>query len=427
MALLLALAVVSVQYLQSAGQQSQLLKQVSGDVSVQCDISPGVKNSITLAQSEKAKSPFAKIETDNRGLLVQTFREKFNEKTRVIRSRIPLASKIRLERRGKYVYGFAYSAKDQEWIFAGSMMRVELPKLLVASSGQSNKSLSIETPDDFAIRRYSTLETINILSNERTVVQVFQIDIQAPNWSPDGKNFYYNFLGKLYRLPTSGGNPTQIETGSITQCNNDHGISPDGKWLALSNQSNPNESQIYVVPCGGGLPRQVTKPGASYWHGWSPNGKAITFCGKRDGKFGIFTISADGTNERRITTATNLDDGPEFASDGKFIYFNSDRRGSMQIYKVSLDGKQLKQITFDSFNNWFPHPSPDGKWLAFLSYGKGTVGHPADQDVAIRLYNLKTKAIRVLARIRGGQGTLNVPSWSPNSKSLAMISYQLAP
>jgi Tol biopolymer transport system component len=61
----------------------------------------------------------------------------------------------------------------------------------------------------------------------------------------------------------------------------------------------------------------------------------------------------------------------------------------------------------------------------FLSYDKSVKGHPANQDVTLRLMSLADKKIRVLAKLFGGQGTMNVPSWSPDSSQLAFVSYQL--
>ena len=226
----------------------------------------------------------------------------------------------------------------------------------------------------------------------------------------------------------AGGKAGNIDTGFATRCNNDHGISPDGTLLAISDQSqDDHQSLVYIVPIGGGTPRRVTKNAPSYWHGWSPDGKTLAFVGQRNDEFDIYTIPVAGGEETRLTTAKGLDDGPEYSPDGKYIYFNSERTGTMQIWRMRSDGSEQEQVTSDEFNNWFPHISPDGKWMVFLSYDKSVTGHPENKDVTLRLMSLSDKKIKVLAKLFGGQGTINVPSWSPDSKQLAFVSYQLIP
>ena len=171
----------------------------------------------------------------------------------------------------------------------------------------------------------------------------------------------------------------------------------------------------------------VTPNAPSYWHGWSPDGKTLAFCGERGGEFDIYTIPVDGGDETRLTTAEGLDDGPEFSPDGAHIYFNSVRTGLMQIWRMKIDGSEQVQITDDEFNNWFPHVSPDGKSIVFISFEKGVTGHPADKDVTLRRMTLADKKIDVLGRFLGGQGTINVPSWSPDGRRIAFVTYQTKP
>jgi len=183
---------------------------------------------------------------------------------------------------------------------------------------------------------------------------------------------------------------------------------------------------IYILPIGGGVPKQISKLAPSYWHGWSPDGRTLVFCGERNREFDVYGIPADGGDERRLTTATGLDDGPDFSPDGKFIYFNSERSGSMQIWRMKPDGTEQQQITSDEYNNWFPHPSPDGRWLVFLSYTHDVTGHPENKFVTLRLMPIGGGEIRNLAKLFGGQGTINVPSWSPDSRNVAFVSYEPA-
>jgi TolB protein len=215
-------------------------------------------------------------------------------------------------------------------------------------------------------------------------------------------------------------------------CNNDHGISPDGQLLAISDQSQEDhQSSIYILPLSGGTPRRVTKKSPSYWHGWSPDGKTVAYPGQRNDEFDIYTISTEGGEEKQLTTAKGLDDGPEYSPDGKYIYFNSVRTGKMQIWRMHPDGSAQEQVTSDNFNNWFPHISPDGHWLVFISYGEEVEGHPENKDVMLRLMPLSDGRIdgkiEILAKLFGGQGTINVPSWAPDSKQLAFVSYELIP
>jgi Tol biopolymer transport system component len=275
----------------------------------------------------------------------------------------------------------------------------------------------------------STLETVAIASKDRRAIFTSTNHFEAPNWSRDGY-LYFNSKGRIYRIPAMGGEAREINTGFAIRCNNDHGISPDGLRLAISDQSQERRSVIYTLPVGGGTPERITQTGASgasYWHGWSPDGKTLAFCGERKGEFDIYTIAANGGDETRLTNAKGLDDGPDYSPDGQFIYFNSERNGSMQVWRMYADGSGQEQITSDEMNNWFPHPSPDGKWLVFLSYEKEVKGHPENKDVTLRLMPLTGGKIETLAKLFGGQGTINVPSWAPDSRHLAFVSYQFAP
>jgi TolB protein len=276
----------------------------------------------------------------------------------------------------------------------------------------------------------SHLEVFDISSNQRQVVHTDSTRFEAPNWTRDGKQLIFNQRGLLYRLPANGGKPIQINTGIATSNNNDHGISADGKWLAISHhlgdRPTGENSTIFIVPIGGGEPRRVTANAPSYWHGWSPDGKTLAFVGSRNGEFDIYTIPVIGGEEKRLTTAKGLDDGPDYSPDGKHIYFNSVRTGKMQIWRMKNDGSDQIQLTDDQNNNWFPHPSPDGKWIVFLTYLDAVApdSHPADKNVMLRLMGTSTRTVRELCRFIGGQGTINVPSWAPDSRRFAFVSYK---
>jgi Tol biopolymer transport system component len=272
----------------------------------------------------------------------------------------------------------------------------------------------------------SNLEIVTVPTGERTVVHTAPGSFQAPNWTTDGRALVYNESGKLYRfdLPTRA--PSLIDTGFATSNNNDHVLSADGRMLAISHHAAEDErrSVVYTVPVTGGTPKRITTRSPSYLHGWSPNGKFLVYTGQRDGEFDIYRIPSEGGEEERLTTAPGLDDGPEYSPDGQWIYFNSTRSGLMQIWRMRPDGSGQQQITNDAFNNWFPHVSPDGKWMVIISYGQDVAprDHPFYKHVYLRLMRPDGSDPRVLAYVFGGQGTINVPSWAPDSSRLAFVS-----
>jgi TolB protein len=272
----------------------------------------------------------------------------------------------------------------------------------------------------------SRLETFNIETGERKVIYSAKKHFEAPNWSRDGKFLLFNGEGKIYTIPLSGGEPVQLKFDSNYRCNNDHGLSPDGNQLVISQHvPDSGQSYIYIISMKGGAAHLVTTKAPSYWHGWSPDGQTLAYCAERNGEYDIYTIPVSGGEEKRLTSTTGLDDGPDYTADGNWIYFNSNRTGQMQIWKMKTDGSAQEQVTSDGYNNWFGHPSPDGKWLVFLSYEKEVEGHPANKDVVLRMMPLAGGEIKVLTKLFGGQGTINVPSWSPDSKQFSFVSYTL--
>jgi TolB protein len=162
----------------------------------------------------------------------------------------------------------------------------------------------------------------------------------------------------------------------------------------------------------------------SYLHGWSRNGKFLVYTGARENEFDIYKVPVEGGEEVRLTTTRGLDDGPEYTPDGRYIYFNSNRSGSMQIWRMNPDGSQQEQVTNDQLNNWFPHISPDGKWIAFVTFSAdvGSSDHPYYKNVTLRVMPSGGGNLRVIAYVYGGQGTMNVTSWAPDSRRLAFVS-----
>ncbi len=272
----------------------------------------------------------------------------------------------------------------------------------------------------------SHLELLDIASGHRHIVYSVDDVLEAPNWTRDGQALIYNSAGRLYRFDLASQTPSLIDTDPIVNNNNDHVISFDGTMLAISSHSvEAHTSLVYTVPLQGGKPKQVTPVGPSYLHGWSPDGKYLVYAGLRKGDFDIYRIAADGGAETQLTTTPGLDDGPEYSPDGTYIYFCSVRSGRMQIWRMKPDGSAQEQLTDDAYNNWFPHISPDGKWVIFISYLSSEVDpsdHPPAKRVYLRLMPLDGGAPKVLAYLYGGQGTINVPSWSPDSKQVAFVS-----
>ena len=274
----------------------------------------------------------------------------------------------------------------------------------------------------------SSLQTIRVDESAPQPVTVYTREgrFQAPNWTRDGASLIFDGGGKIMKIPVGGGVPEAIDIGAATRCTGSHGLSPDGALLAITcNMPERDGARVYVVPVAGGVPRLVTETGGSYWHSWSPDGKTIVFTRSDHGSLNFYAIPVEGGAESALTTGTGINDDPDYSPDGKYIYFNSDRGGSMQIWRMHPDRSGAEQMTSDELPNWTPHPSPDGKWIVFLSYEKGVAGHPADKNVQLRLMSLKDRNVTTLARFVGGSGTMNVPSWAPDSRSLAFVSYEV--
>lgn len=272
------------------------------------------------------------------------------------------------------------------------------------------------------------LETMNVFDGRRKVVFEKDGRFEAPNWMPNGKELLFNMDGSLFTIPVGGGDITKLNTGSAKGINNDHCISFDGKMLGISS-SNGNGSNIYVLPLKGGEPVAVTTESPSYLHGWAPNNKEVVYVAQRNGVkiYDIYKKSIDGGKEVKLTENQEWEhvDGCEYSPDGKYIYYNASRNGgTMQLWRMKPDGSQKEQLTFDEYNDWFPHISPDGKWIAFISFDPDIElnAHPSYKRVMLRLMPVNGGAPRVIAYMYGGQGTINVNSWSPDSKHLAFVS-----
>ena len=432
-------------------------KKVTGDVSLAADISFLGKSGnehrkavLIIRQSLDPDSAYAGVALHGNGLTSLQYREEKGGATHEIQANVSAPKRLRIEKRGDFVY-VALGDEERAMHFSGASIRTLVQGTFYVGIGvcsHDNKVVEKATFSNVELAKnlapaekptlYSSLERINVASTDRRIVYLAPERFEAPNWTRDGTAFLFNRNGHVYRLPVTGGEPagvepTLIDTGFADRCNNDHGISPDQTLLAISDQSQEdNRSLVYIVPISGGTPRRITQKSPSYWHGWSPDGKTLAFVGQRNDNFDIYTIPVTGGGETRLTTAQGLDDGPEYSPDGKYIYFNSERTGHMQIWRMRADGSEQEQVFADEWNNWFPHISPDGRWMVFLSFEPGVTGHPPNQNVMLRIMslsekNMSEKKITVLTKLFGGQGTINVPSWSPDSKEVAFVSYALVP
>lgn len=253
--------------------------------------------------------------------------------------------------------------------------------------------------------------------------------LEAPNWSADGSYLLLSGEGRLWRLSLDDGRLERVSTKPVYGINSDHGISPDGESVAIS------AGPIYILPVAGGRPRQITQTAGCYFHSWRPDGGALAYTGKVDGSTRLFRVPAQGGPSLRLTIGPGRDDCPNYTPDGQWVYFNSDRSGSWQIWRIPAAGagvsdQDAEQVTSDTFENWYPHPSPDNRWLVFLSYEKKTPGHPPNRPVRLRCLPLPGQSrhageVREIVPLLGGQGTMNGPSWSPDGKRFAYVSYSI--
>ena len=276
----------------------------------------------------------------------------------------------------------------------------------------------------------SLLEIVTVADASRRVEYSENALFEAPNWSRDGSFLVFNKHGRLYRYNFSDHSVDEIDSDFADANNNDHGISPDGRSLVISHHNRDNDglSQIYTLPIEGGRPTMVTTSGPSYWHGWSPDGSTLAFVAGRKAHpdYKIYRIAITGGEERQLTFGEGLDDGPDYSADGNTIFFNSHRSGRMQIWRMDSDGSNPRQCVFSEGSDWFPHPSPDGKKLVFLRYLEDQgQAHPFGRDVRLMIMDLQSEKVSALTEVFfGGQGTINVPSWSPDSRELAFVSYR---
>ena len=374
------------------------------------------------------------------GLVSLQFRKTPGGQTEQVESPVKGADVIQLERRGgTYImsvakYGDTLSIVQATDIPLGDDVYVGVfitahNDTVTERATLSDVRITVPAPAGLVpYRQYlnSNVEIMDVATGRRRIVYRATGSVQAPNWTRDGKALIWNQDGKLYRFDIATGQPTVINTGMRDRNNNDHVLSFDGKWLAISDGSDSasrNQSVVYVVPTEGGTPRRITEKYPSYLHGWSPDGKTLVFTGIRGTAIDIYSIPVAGGTEHPLTQNQGMNDGPEYGPDGR-IYFNSTRTGKMQVWRMNADGSSPEQLTNDTFNNWFPHVSPDGKSLVYIAFPPDITptDHPWYKHVSLRSMSVSGGPAKVLAYLYGGQGTINVPSWSPDGKFIAFVS-----
>jgi Tol biopolymer transport system component len=368
------------------------------------------------------------------------YRKTAGDSTMEEQSSINNANVIQLERKGNdYTmsvarFGETFTSEQLTGISLGDSVYVGL---FVCShdAGKTTKAafsnVRIVKPAPDTLVQYrdylgSNLEIMDVESGERKILHESPKSLQAPNWTPDGNTLIYNSEGLLYNFDLDTKTPEVLNTDFADANNNDHVLSFDGSQIGISHHADEHDgnSIIYTLPIEGGTPKKVTSKGPSYLHGWSPDGNWLTYTGGRDGEYDIYKIPVEGGEEIKLTDFKGLDDGSEYSPDGKFIYFNSVRSGSMEIWRMRPDGSNPEQLTNDNFNNWFPHISPDGRKMIFLSYlpDVDPSDHPFYKQVYLRIMPVDGGEPKVVAYVYGGQGTINVPSWSPDGTKVSFIS-----
>ena len=386
-----------------------------------------------------SSSAHASAVVHGNGLISLQFRRSTGAQTEEVRSPLTSADVIQLERRGGTFimsvaqFGDTLSAVQTSAVDLGDDVYVGLfvcahNDTVTEHATFSDVRITVPAKTTFVpYRDYigSNVEIMDVATGRRRIVYHDSGSVQAPNWTRDGKALIWNRDGRLYRFDIATNTPTEINTGTRVRNNNDHVISFDGKWLGISDQSDSGgQSKVYTMPIEGGTPTRITPNGPSYLHGWSPDGRYLIYTGIRGTAIDIYRRASDGSGaEHPLTQNVAMNDGSEYAPDGR-IYFNSTRSGTMQLWRMESDGSRPTQLTNDSFNNWFAHVAPDNRSIVYIAFPAdiNPTDHPWYKHVYLRHMPIDGGSAKVIAYVYGGQGTINVPSWSPDGKFIAFVS-----
>jgi Tol biopolymer transport system component len=398
------------------------------------------KGGLMIRSSAATNSPVVACTVHGDGLTAFQYRTTPGGIMKEIKLTIKAPDVLQLEKKGNTFtmsvahFGEQYQSQQLDSIDLGSDLMAGL--FICAHTNKFSEEAEfwntrIFNPAPDSLVQYKTyigsaLEIMDVTTGHRQVLAHETGSMQAPNWTPDGKTLIYNARGKLYNFDLASRVSTVLNTGFADKNNNDHVLTFDGTQIGISSQQaeTNGQSAVYTVPVTGGVPKRITDKSPSYFHGWSPHNNYLLYTAERNGDYDIYKISKDGGKEIQLTNSKGLDDGSEYSPDGKFIYFCSTRSGKMQVWRMDADGKNQTQLTFDELNNWFPHVSPDNKWLVFISFPKEVPAdkHPFYQRVYLRLMPVTGGEPKVISYLYGGQGTMNVPSWSPDSRKIAFVS-----
>lgn len=398
------------------------------------------KTGIMIRSSADTNATLVACTIHGDGLTSLQYRNKPGANIKEIKFRISAPDVLQLEKKGNAYtmsvahFGELYQVEKIDSIdlgeepMAGLFICAHTNKFSEEAEFQNTRVFNTAPDSLVQYKTYlgSLLEVLDIATGFRKVFATSETSLQAPNWTPDGKSLIYNSQGKLYNFDLAAKTSNVINTGSAINNNNDHVLTFDGKQIGISGQSpqSNGQSAVYSLPVTGGVPKRITDKTPSYFHGWSPDNQFLLYTAERNGDYDIYKISKDGGKEIQLTFSKGLDDGPEFSSDGKYIYFCSTRTGKMQLWRMDPDGGHQTQLTFDDMNNWFPHVSPDNQSLVFISFDIQVPAdkHPFYKNVYLRMMPIAGGESKVVAYVYGGQGTMNVPSWSPDSKKIAFVS-----
>jgi TolB protein len=396
---------------------------------------PHRKMGLIIRASLDPKSPHVNACIHGNGVAALQFRRTGGAVTEEIHLGVGGPNVVQLERSGKKFvmsaahFGDTYTTQEitgvelPDEVYVGIYLCAHNNALIEKGIFRNVRLVRPAAPDFKPYRDYigSDIELLDVTTGARRAIYRAEDSLQAPNWTPDGLHLIYNHNGHMFSFDLAAGRPSPISTGSQVHCNNDHTLSFDGSMLGISSGS---PSIVYTLPIGGGEPTRITPTGPSYLHGWSPDGKYLLFTGERNHEFDIYKVPSAGGPEVRLTTAKGLNDGSEFTPDGKAIFFNSVRSGKMQVWRMNADGSDQTQVTDDDYNNWFPHVSPDGRTILFITFPPDIApdDHPFYKHVYLRCMPVGGGKPTVVAYVYGGQGSINVNSWSPDGRSVAFVS-----
>jgi dipeptidyl aminopeptidase/acylaminoacyl peptidase len=404
-------------------------------------------------QSLDAGAAYAALAVHGSGLTALQFRHERGANTEDSEIDADLPKTIRIEKRGDVFTAFvSFGGEPLHPVGASTRLHLASPYYL----GLGALSHDVDTTDEVKFSHvtltrtaaatrsarvtYSTVETIQIEDQYRraAVLHSEPAPLKSVNWIAGGQFLYVDADGRLERIgtqaPLVGVVPERVSLGKLSDCSGNYGLSPDGKWLAIScrhgppdgtRAGGPDATQVYVLPADGGDPvRALTSaPTGSYFHAWSADSRVIAFTRGSASHADIFTVPASGGAESRLTADT-VNDGPDFSPDGKFIYFDSARSGTLQIWRMHMDGSAPEQITDDDHENSSPHVSPDGKHLAFLSQPPRS--GPGVGDAAIRVMAFEDGLIRTVVDFQGDRDSFSMYSWG-DTNHLGFVSYQSLP